>query len=164
MEATQAKNKANEKRRLSERGLTRMKARRKSLVRKHKHTDAAFQKLRDAFELEDASMSSSEDEASTDAVQDKRNTKVETEARSWLVIRNSTRGHSLINTFVRHVRGLMASGASAKSVRKQLLLNARYFMTSIEEYDHFKAQVPNVRWFQYQREGLGAEAYLYTWI
>jgi hypothetical protein len=66
---------------------------------------------------------------------------------------------------VRHIRGLMGAGASANCVRKQLLLDAQYFlMNNKKRYDWFASQVPKLRWFQYQREGFGAEAYLYTWI
>jgi hypothetical protein len=71
------------------------------------------------------------------------------------------RGNPVNDKFTRHVRALLASGASAAATLKQLSLNARLFLND-EDYNHFVLDLPRIRWFQYQREGLGLESYLYT--
>ena len=82
--------------------------------------------------------------------------------RNRITIRESgVRGNPVNDKFARHVRGLLASGASAASTVKQLSLNARFFLND-EDYSHFVHDMPQIRWFQYQREGLGLESYLYT--
>ena len=84
------------------------------------------------------------------------------ERRNRINIRESgVRGNPVNDKFTRHVRGLLASGASAASTLKQLSLNARFFLND-EDYNHFVHDMPQIRWFQYQREGLGLESYLYT--
>jgi hypothetical protein len=114
--------------------------------------------LRDTFEAQDASLDSSDDEEGLDEKVPVPPTKPESEA--FITTRLQGRGRPLTNDFVRHIRGLMGAGASAKCVRKQLLLDAQYFMmNNKKQYDWFVSQVPKLRWFQYQREGLGAEAY-----
>jgi hypothetical protein len=40
-------------------------------------------------------------------------------------------------------------------------MNARFFLND-KDYEHFMHDMPLLRWFQYQREGLGLESYLYT--
>ncbi len=40
-------------------------------------------------------------------------------------------------------------------------LNAGFFLSE-NEYEVFIADVSSLRWFQYHREGLGLESYLYT--
>jgi hypothetical protein len=59
------------------------------------------------------------------------------------------------------VRCLLATGSSSRSCRKQLLLNAGYFLHD-EVKTKFMDEVPKVRWFNTQREGLANEAYLYA--
>jgi hypothetical protein len=44
-----------------------------------------------------------------------------------------------------------------------VLLNAGFVLSS-EDYDKFKDDVPSLRWFQYQREGMGLESQMYTLI
>jgi hypothetical protein len=70
-------------------------------------------------------------------------------------------GNPVNDKFTRHVRALLASGASAAATLKQLSLNARLFLND-EDYNHFVLDLPRIRWFQYQRKGLGLESYLYT--
>ncbi len=65
--------------------------------------------------------------------------------------------------FVRHARTLLSTGGSARSTLEQLHLNAGFFLTA-EEYNVFMKDVPSLRWFQFHREGLGLESYLYTLI
>jgi hypothetical protein len=71
------------------------------------------------------------------------------------------RGNAVSDKFVRHARTLLSTGGSARSTLEQLHLNAGFFL-SAEEYDVFMKDVPSLRWFQYHREGLGLESYLYT--
>ena len=73
------------------------------------------------------------------------------------------RGKPMKDTFVRHCRTLLATGASARSVREQLLLNAGFFLRD-KEYAIFSAAIPSIRYFQLQREGMGNESVVYSWI
>jgi hypothetical protein len=66
-------------------------------------------------------------------------------------------------TFVRHVRTLLATGSSARSVREQLYLNAGFFL-SLKGNEEFKDSIPELRWFQMQREGMGNESLLYAYV
>ena len=65
--------------------------------------------------------------------------------------------------FERQVRSLLASGCSARAARDQLLQSAWAFLRpdSAEAYANV---VPNLRWFQGQREALGNEAWLYSMV
>jgi hypothetical protein len=73
------------------------------------------------------------------------------------------RGKPLKGTFVRHCRTLFATGSSARSVREQLFVNATFFL-SVEGYGEFMESMPELRWFQTQREGLGNESMLYSFM
>ena len=65
--------------------------------------------------------------------------------------------------FVRLCRCLLATGASARSVREQLFLNAAFFLGE-DAYQSFKDAIPELRWFNEQREGMGYESVLYSFI
>ena len=65
--------------------------------------------------------------------------------------------------FVRHCRTLLATGASARSIREQLLLNAAFFLTE-EGYKKFMEAMPSLRYFQLQREGMGNESIVYSFM
>jgi hypothetical protein len=78
-------------------------------------------------------------------------------------IREGTRGHPLVRPFVAHSRNLLATGGSARSIREQLLLNGRFFLDE-EDYTHFTDEMPELRWFQLQREGMGLESMVLTFI
>ena len=65
--------------------------------------------------------------------------------------------------FERMVRSLLASGSSARSAREHLVQSAREFLRP-ESADAYASTVPNLRWFQGQREGLGNEAWLYSMV
>jgi hypothetical protein len=58
---------------------------------------------------------------------------------------------------------LLCLGCSAAAARVQLLHTASIFLRP-EAYDLYAALVPNLRWFQAQREALGNEAWLYAMI
>ena len=73
----------------------------------------------------------------------------------------SGKGNPVNDKFVRHVRALLATGGSAPATLKQLALNAQFFLND-EDFNQFNRDMPSLRWFQYQREGLGLECYLYT--
>jgi hypothetical protein len=85
------------------------------------------------------------------------------EARGRLEIREGTRGHPLGHNFVHHCRTLLATGASARATRDQLLLNGRFFLRD-KDYTYFMDQMPEVRWFQFQREGTGLESMVLTFM
>ena len=78
-------------------------------------------------------------------------------------IREGTCGHPLVRPFVAHSRTLLATGGSARSIREQLLLNGRFFLGE-EDYTHFTDEMPELRWFQLQREGMGLESMVLTFI
>jgi hypothetical protein len=71
------------------------------------------------------------------------------------------KGKPVSDKFVRHARTLLSTGGSARSTLEQLHLNASFFLSE-KEYAIFITEVPTLRWFQYHREGLGLESYLYT--
>ncbi len=73
------------------------------------------------------------------------------------------RGQPMKERFVQHTRTLLATGASARSVREQLLLDASFFLMQ-EEYGIFSAAMPSKRYFQLQREGLGNESLVYSFL
>ncbi len=58
---------------------------------------------------------------------------------------------------------LLCLGSSAAAARVQLLHSASVFLRP-EAYHLYAALVPNLRWFQAQREALGNEAWLYAMI
>ncbi len=103
--------------------------------------------------------------ASTEDLVEKEEARVEWEAEECLrlQIRESGRGHPVGDNFVRHVRCLLATGSSARSCREQLILLSRqYFLAEQHSGGVFLQDVPQLRWFNIQREALGSEAYLYA--
>jgi hypothetical protein len=76
---------------------------------------------------------------------------------------NEHRGKPLKESFVRHCRTLLATGASARSVREQLFLNGAFFLSE-QGYATFSAGMPSLRYFQYQREGMGNESLTYSFV
>ena len=84
------------------------------------------------------------------------------EGRARIEIREvGGRGKPVTDKFVRHACTLLSTGGSARSALEQLHLNAGFFLSE-KEYAMFIGEVPSLRWFQYHREGLGLESYLYT--
>ncbi len=75
----------------------------------------------------------------------------------------SGKGRARSYAFECQVRSLLASGCSARSAREQLLQSSRNFLRP-EAAVAYAALVPNVRWFQAQREALGNEAWLYGMV
>jgi hypothetical protein len=71
------------------------------------------------------------------------------------------RGQPMKERFVQHAHTLLATGASARSVREQLLLDVSFFLRT-EEYGLFSAAILSKRYFQLQREGLGNESLVYS--
>ena len=61
------------------------------------------------------------------------------------------------------MRALLATGSSARSVREQLYLNGRYFLSEKGDVQ-FIENMPELRWFQTQRGGLGNESLMYSFI
>ncbi len=74
-----------------------------------------------------------------------------------------TRGKPLKDAFVRHCRTLLATGSSARSVWEQLFVNAAFFLEDTRNA-LFIETMPELRWFQTQREGLGIESLLYSFM
>ena len=73
------------------------------------------------------------------------------------------RGKPLKDYFVRHCRCLLATGSSARSVREQLFLNGAFFLGE-EQYTAFRDAMPQLDWFNTQREGMGYESILYSFV
>ena len=65
--------------------------------------------------------------------------------------------------FEEHVRCLMATGASARAVREGLIHNAAHFLEQSEAVI-YTSEIPKLDWFNKQREALGLESYLYTFM
>ena len=65
--------------------------------------------------------------------------------------------------FEEHVRCLMATGSTARQAREGLILTAGQFLPE-EECAEYRSQLPTIEWFAKQREALGVESYLYTFI
>ena len=66
--------------------------------------------------------------------------------------------------FEEHVRCLMATGTTARQTREGLILNAAQFLKDEEECAQYQSELPGVEWFSKQREALGVESYLYTFM
>jgi hypothetical protein len=69
----------------------------------------------------------------------------------------------LSSGFEQRVRCILASGCSARAAREQLLQAARMFLRP-DAARAYADLVPNLRWFQGQREALGNEAWLYSMV
>ena len=65
--------------------------------------------------------------------------------------------------FESHVRCLMATRASARAVREGLILHAGHFLGEAEGAE-YTSEIPKLDWFTKQREALGLESYLYTFM
>ena len=65
--------------------------------------------------------------------------------------------------FEEHVRCLMATGTTARQTREGLILTAAQFLTE-DECAVYRSEIPRVEWFAKQREALGVESYLYTFM
>jgi hypothetical protein len=79
------------------------------------------------------------------------------------MVASSGKGRARSFAFELQVRSLLASGCSARAAREQLLQSARAFLHP-ESAELYASLVPNLRWFQSQREGLGNEAWLYGMV
>ena len=82
--------------------------------------------------------------------------------RMWSV-RHSQANKGMCAGFEEHVRCLMATGATARAIREGLFLNATHYL-SPSEAAVYCGQVPKLDWFIKQREALGLESYLYTFM
>lgn len=69
----------------------------------------------------------------------------------------------MCHSFEEHVRCLMATGTTARQTREGLLLNAGQFLKE-DECIEYQSEIPVVEWFSKQREALGLESYLYTFM
>jgi hypothetical protein len=78
-------------------------------------------------------------------------------------IRSKRRNKGVTSLFEQHVRAALATGATARQVKDILLLDAHY-MLPVDAAQMFSESVLQPRWFQAQREGLGLESYLYSFM
>jgi hypothetical protein len=82
--------------------------------------------------------------------------------RKWDV-RGNQRNKGITKEFEEHVRCASATGATARQIQDMQLLDAGCFLEP-EQATAFAATLPQMRWFQAQREGLGLESYLYGFM
>ena len=92
------------------------------------------------------------DEGEVDVLEDKQ----------WQV-RFRRRNKGITRQFEEHVHCTLATGATARQVQDMLLLDGN-FMLAAEDAMEFCRSIPQIRWFQAQREGLGIESYLYSFM
>jgi len=78
-------------------------------------------------------------------------------------VRHEQVNRGMVQTFEEHARCLMATGATSRAVREGLLLNAKHFLSE-SEAAVYGGEVPKIDWFNKQREALGLESYLYTFM
>jgi hypothetical protein len=72
-------------------------------------------------------------------------------------------GKGLSVRFEQYVRGILATGCSARAARGTIAMSASTFLAA-EAYKQLDAVLPLERWFRTQREGLGNEAWTYAMI
>jgi hypothetical protein len=85
-----------------------------------------------------------------------------TQVPTW-AIRNKQRNRGVTAQFEQHVRCSLATGATARQVTDILRLDASYLLEA-EQASIFCQDLPQLRWVQTQREGLGIESYLYSFM
>ena len=78
-------------------------------------------------------------------------------------IRSRQRNKGVTAQFEQHVRCALATGATARQVTDMLRLDASYVLEP-EQASQFLQDLPQLRWVQTQREGLGMESYLYSFM
>ncbi len=72
-------------------------------------------------------------------------------------------GKGLSVPFEQYVRGILATGCSAKAARGTIAMSAKTFLDATCYKDLHK-MLPLERWFRTQREGLGNDAWTYAMI
>ncbi len=78
-------------------------------------------------------------------------------------IRYNRRNKGMKADFEQHVRCVLATGATARQAQDTLLLDANYMLPT-EDAATLASSLPQIRWFQDQREALGIESYLYVFM
>ena len=82
--------------------------------------------------------------------------------RTWEV-KQAQLNKGMSTQFEEHVRCLMATGTTSRQTREGLILNAEQFLCD-EELEDYRSEIPGVEWFTKQREAVGVESYLYTFM
>ncbi len=86
----------------------------------------------------------------------------DTQIHKW-AIRSKQLNRGVTAHFEQHVRCALATGATARQVTDMLRLDASYLLEP-DQSTLFVQDLPQLRWVQTQREGLGIESYLYTFM
>ena len=73
------------------------------------------------------------------------------------------KGRPMSVVFEQYVRGILATGCSAKAARGTVAMSGKTFL-SPERWKQMELVLPLERWFRRQREGLGCEAWTYAMI
>jgi hypothetical protein len=78
-------------------------------------------------------------------------------------IRYNRRNKGMKPDFEQHVRCVLATGATARQAQDMLLLDASYMLPT-EDAATLASSLPQIRWFQDQREALGIESTSYLYV
>ena len=78
-------------------------------------------------------------------------------------MRHSQANKGMKPEFEEHVRSVMATGCTSRQTREGLLLNEAQFLRD-DDLELYRSEIPGVEWFSKQREALGLESYLYTFM
>ena len=84
------------------------------------------------------------------------------QSETW-AIRYKQKNRGVTAKFEQHVRCALATGATARQVTDILLLDANYLLQP-SKATIFCDSMPQLRWVQAQREGLGLESYIYSFM
>ena len=76
-------------------------------------------------------------------------------------IRGEGRGRPIGMAFESYVRALMATGCSSRSAKDAVALSATFWSSKDRQ---IMKGIPKINWFCLQREALGAESYLYSFL
>jgi len=82
--------------------------------------------------------------------------------RAWEV-KQKQANKGMSQKFEEHVRCLMATGSTARQTREGLILTAGQLLEP-DQSALYTSEVPTIEWFSKQREALGVESYLYTFM
>ncbi len=84
--------------------------------------------------------------------------------RAWQTLTTPRgKGRPMSVAFEQYVRGILATGFSAKAARGTVSMSAKTFL-SPERFKQMELVLPLERWFRSQREGIGCEAWTYAMI
>ena len=90
-----------------------------------------------------------------------RSMSVQVQTDPTCTIRGEGRGRPICMAFENYVRALMATGCSSRSAKDSVALSASFWSSDDRQ---IMEEIPKINWFCLQREALGAESYLYSFL